>query len=348
MSTLLNRIKQLVTTPPTTGNFTFASTPTGFAPFSVNGKAYSYTAWDGGSQWEVGTGIYSTSGTQMTRNAAAVEAGSAGAGVLVNFTNPVVVWGSVSAAQLNAAMAPFGYKKGFTLSNNATNVLNIAAGQITDSTGTESMVGAASNKSLASWTAGPGGGGLDTGTTGGAANTTYHVHVIKNPTTGAVDYLFSLSPTAPTLPAGFTLFQRAWSMLTDGSKNWQLFYQDENNFRWKFPTNEYAPYDFTGVAGTDVTLTARVPLGIRVRALINGQTQTNTGNPTLGMRAIDEDYNATGVQVWAGMVPGTATMGTRGQGIMTNTSGQYYARATASGGNFYYAYLGTLGWIDTA
>lgn len=70
-----------------------------------------------------------------------------------------------------------------------------------------------------------GAGGLDTGSE--AANTWYAVHIITD-TTGvnAVDAIFSLSGTAPTLPSGYDVFRRVGWVRNDGSSNFLKFYQD--------------------------------------------------------------------------------------------------------------------------
>mgnify|MGYP007112901259 CR=1 FL=1 len=110
---------------------------------------------------------------------------------------------------------PRSYLAGFTLSNStsgdtpdADHDIDIAAGECRDSTHTTNIVLASSmTKQLdASWASGNFAGGLD----GGAvqADTWYHVFVIKNPTSAAVDVLFSTSATAPTLPNGYTKFRR--------------------------------------------------------------------------------------------------------------------------------------------
>lgn len=93
---------------------------------------------------------------------------------------------------------------GWTYSNNtidAVNDIDIAAGGGMDSTGASWMTGSALTKRLdAAWTAGNNGGGLDTGTIG---NSDYYIWAIAN-SARAVDYLFSLSSTAPTMPSGYT------------------------------------------------------------------------------------------------------------------------------------------------
>lgn len=67
------------------------------------------------------------------------------------------------------------------------------------------------------WAAGSGNGALDQGSL--AASTWYHLHVMQNPTTGAVDVLASGSLTNPAYPAGWEAAprRRVWSVLTDAS-----------------------------------------------------------------------------------------------------------------------------------
>lgn len=96
--------------------------------------------------------------------------------------------------------------QGLTYSNNvsdATNDIDIAAGVATDSTAAYSMALAASiTKRLdAAWAVGTNQGGLDTGSIG---NSDYYIHLIARPDTGVVDVLYSLSATAPTMPANYT------------------------------------------------------------------------------------------------------------------------------------------------
>lgn len=71
-------------------------------------------------------------------------------------------------------------------------------------------------------------GGLDTGTV--AADETYHVFAIYNPTTGNSDILFSANLGSPTLPSGYTKKKRIGSLLTDGSANIRRFKQNRKTF----------------------------------------------------------------------------------------------------------------------
>lgn len=80
--------------------------------------------------------------------------------------------------------------------------------------------------------------GLDVGAE--AVSTWYHVWLVANPTTGAYGGLFSLSPTAPTLPVSYTVkrylgvvYNNAagdfwlWKVITKGRTR-EYLYSDEN------------------------------------------------------------------------------------------------------------------------
>jgi hypothetical protein len=95
---------------------------------------------------------------------------------------------------------------GLTYSNNvsdATNDLDIAAGGCVDSTGVDVItVAAITKQSDVAWAVGTGNGGLDTGAVG---NSDYYIWAIKRVDTQVTDILYSLSSTAPTMPANYTL-----------------------------------------------------------------------------------------------------------------------------------------------
>jgi len=82
---LKDRVKETSTTTGT-GTFTLAGASTGFQSFSVigNGNTTFYTiALQGGNEWEVGVGTYTSSGTTLARNTV-IE--SSNGGTLVNFS----------------------------------------------------------------------------------------------------------------------------------------------------------------------------------------------------------------------------------------------------------------------
>ena len=75
----------------------------------------------------------------------------------------------------------------------------------------------ASSVSLTISGASAGANGIDTGTI--AASTWYYLFVIWNSGTNTTAGLMSLSPTAPTMPAGYAYFARCGAVLTDGTAN---------------------------------------------------------------------------------------------------------------------------------
>lgn len=83
---LADRVKETSTTSGT-GTLTLAGASTGFQSFSVigNGNTTYYTiAGQGTSEWEVGIGTYTSSGTTLSRDT--VLASSAGGTTKVNFS----------------------------------------------------------------------------------------------------------------------------------------------------------------------------------------------------------------------------------------------------------------------
>src|SRR3990167_9743528 len=84
---------------------------------------------------------------------------------------------------------------GLTLANgtDATNDIDIAVGQATDSTGVQTIaITTALTKQLdAAWALGSGAGGLDIGTIG---HSTFHIYLVKRTDTSVVDAVFSRNP----------------------------------------------------------------------------------------------------------------------------------------------------------
>lgn len=108
------------------------------------------------------------------------------------------------------SVSPAGSKgqiSGWTWANNSsdpTNDIDIAAGAGTDTTGAAVIQGVALTKRYdATWSAGNGNGGRQ----GSAADGDWWIHAIFDVGNQVVDYQFSQSRTAPTLPSGYTLFR---------------------------------------------------------------------------------------------------------------------------------------------
>ena len=128
-------------------------------------------------------------------------------------------------------------------------------------------------------------GGLDTGSIG---DNTYHCFAIFNPTTEVTDFLFSLSPTVPTLPAGFTKKQRVWSIVRI-SGSILGFNQNGKKCSLKIRQEDLLN-PFVGTAPQQIlahTLTLSTPTGIETQATLNIKMADNAGN-NLIMTALDE------------------------------------------------------------
>jgi hypothetical protein len=107
-------------------------------------------------------------------------------------------------AAIKLALARMKPIQGLTYANgsDATNDVDIAAGNCSDATGAYlmSLEAALTKRSDAAWTVGTNQGGLDTGAVG---NSEYYIWLIARSDTGVVDALFSLSATAPTMPTNY-------------------------------------------------------------------------------------------------------------------------------------------------
>jgi hypothetical protein len=159
---------------------------------------------------------------------------------------------------------------GLTYANNvadATNDLDMAVGGAMDATGAYWMTLASSltKQSDVAWAVGSAAGGLDTGAVG---DSEYYVWLIARSDTGVVDILFSLSSTAPTMPANYD-FKRliGWFKRTAGVVVPFVTYEVEGGgleFAWKDPTQD-VNLDNT-LTTTRRTDTINVPTGFSVRA----------------------------------------------------------------------------------
>ncbi|TAV98513.1 hypothetical protein ELI24_09010 [Rhizobium ruizarguesonis] len=139
------------------------------------------------------------------------------------------------------------------------------------------------------WAAGSGNGALDQGSL--AASTWYHLHVMQNPTTGAVDVLASGSLTNPAYPTGWEAApsRRVWSVLTDASANIVPYTQTEDWCAWGILENQYGGN--LGASSTVITMKSPIGFKCEVQFLILtsgagggeiGLMDPDVGDPSLG------------------------------------------------------------------
>jgi hypothetical protein len=231
---------------------------------------------------------------------------------------------------------------GLTLSTpGASASFGVAAGVAADSTNSDFMaLAAAITKTTAAWAAGSGNGALDAGAL--VNPSWYHVFLIKRPDTGVTDVLISLSPTAPTLPANYTIFRRIGSIATAASAQWQPFTQSGDEFLWVTPFGDVNVSNL----GTAPTLFAlAVPTGVKVNALIRGNVASATASATLLINSPDEAATAvyTPVGNISAVNPAANIGGVFTLSVRTNASSQ--VRAVAGAANTTVV-IATYGWID--
>lgn len=255
--------------------------------------------------------------------------------------------------------SPYGHIGGLTYANNAsdaTNDIDIAAGGCADDVGGDTITVAALTKRLdAAWAAGTNQGGLDTGS---VADSPYFIHAIKNPTTGATDILFSLSRTAPTMPAGYTLKRVIGWFRRVSSANLPFHTYELSgggiHMAWDSPT-----VDVNGASiGTSRSLQAiKVPSGISVMATLAVTLSFSGGNARhVNISCPDQTDAAvnatTAVQGTTGFVQTVSlTAGTQSvsdntgtiawqQRVRTNTSGEVAMRAPGASATVYASTIG--------
>ena len=231
------------------------------------------------------------------------------------------------------------YLAGLLLSTTgATATFGVGAGVAVNSTNTGFMsLSSVYTKTTSSWSLGTAVGGLDTGVI--ASSTWYHVFLIKRVDTGVVDVVFSLSPTAPTLPTNYTLFRRIGSMKTDGSSLWTKFTQYGDDFYWSVPASDVG---VTTSSLTAVLQTLSTPLGIQVKvfgSVLLGSADTNCFVSSPDM--VDTPAGNT-VGPLRGGGPSVTVAGAYIP-VFTNTSSQVRIRFDSSSAVYQ---MNTFGWSD--
>lgn len=256
-----------------------------------------------------------------------------------------VIPGVVSAARLKALGAmPRAHLAGIGISNAADgdHDITFAVGEARDSTNAADLVlAAAQTKQIdATWATGDAAGGLASGATL-AINTWYYCFVGLVGST--VECGFDTSIIAANLVANnaWTSFRRVGSVLTDGSSNIIAFVQDGDEILWDAPVEDL---DSAAIGTTATLVTHTVPVGLIVRAIVNGYISHGTG---AGVWV--SSPNVTDAAASESVAPGSTLAVNNGVQansftIPTNTSAQLRWRGSLTV-NIVRAW--TQGWIDT-
>jgi hypothetical protein len=277
------------------------------------------------------------SGNFIVRHTASTgvpQTGTFGAGFSLNTST-----GEVTTT-LNPTLVP-NYLSGLTMSTGGgSGNMVIAAGVANDSTNTSLMSFSGYTKTTSSWVAGNG-GGLDTGAIGN--NGWYHFYLIQRPDTGAVDAIFSLNASAPSLPTNYTLYRRIGSAKTDSSAHWIAFVQYGDEFLWTSPSADVSTTTLTAVP-TNFVL-AGVPTGVKVRAQITGTFSNASAGTALLIQS--PDATGTGPNLTTGLVTSRVQVNSIAiafvDTIRTDTSAQITAYASAASSTLL---VSTRGWTD--
>jgi len=223
--------------------------------------------------------------------------------------------------------------------------LDVSPGECTDGGRTTGLVliETLTKQIDASWEAGNEAGGLFSGTV--AADSCYHVFLIKKDSDGSIDAGFDLTPTASGKPAGYSAFRRIGSVLTNGDANIMGFVQDGDYFFLKDPPMDVDVSDF-GTISTAYTLT--VPSGLNVRAVLNYVSWRSSSTLRGYVREAGADdepvVNNDGPLMTFGHSGLTSDAQNAGKiEVRTNASAQILARSAFDG---CYLRIATLGWID--
>jgi hypothetical protein len=270
----------------------------------------------------------------------------------LNLAEYALVWKNgkfykINLSNLFAAadrVVPRGHIDGLILSNSAGDLdhdISIAPGNARDSTDAYTLaLAAALIKQLDSgWSAGTNAGGLDAGSIGASA--VYYVWLIRKDSDGSIDALFSLSATAPTMPAGYTYKRRIMTIRTDSSSKIIPFNQDGDEVTFKQPINDFALAALASNARIGYALSVPPLMKAKVCAIIRqggaaggynfwiGNSNRTDGTPSdtnCDVRLYNANDNVTIISP-----------------IMTDATSKIYAR-----GNFVAIglILFSLGWID--
>ena len=253
------------------------------------------------------------------------------------------VWQTPTAVA-SVVKLPMNWLAGLMLSNNATDTANditIAPGECRDDTNSADIViGSALTKQLdVAWAVGTSAGGRDTGA---IADGTWHVFVIKNPTTGVCDALFSTSLLTPTMPSGYTQKRRVGSLVRaiTGFGGFIQFRQLGDYFQIYSPAADITDGQSTG--GVQNYLIPSVPSGFKVYCDFTGYGYT-TGS-TCQIRIYDPD-TANSTITMAGIAASTLTTVQFSLWLNNNRTMSIAVPSNPSGVVHFTIY--TLGWTDT-
>ncbi|CAB3957272.1 hypothetical protein [Achromobacter ruhlandii] len=236
-------------------------------------------------------------------------------------------------------MLPSKFRQGGVITT-TTNTATVAAGAWRSSANDTNLVlTSAMTKTLqtsGAWAAGSGNNGLFSGAA--AVSTWYHVFVIRNTTTGAVDVGFDTSPTAANIPSGYVAYRRVGAIFNQAGGTIRSFLQDGNLFRNTAPIINL---NNNGL-GAPNTVVVSCPTGVRCLANLTAVVATQATYGTAFVYATDESDRTSDSVASAFGGAGFLTAGHIS--VLTNTSAQVMMRGTGSIPSG--AFLSTNSYVD--
>lgn len=191
------------------------------------------------------------------------------------------------------------------------------------------------------WAAGSGNGGLDVGVV--ANSSTYHVWSIRKISDQSPEFLLSLSPSAPTVPAGYELICRVGSFLTNASGQIIPWKQYGNRVKLDLAAAEYSlTTSFNNPSfspasapdGISVDLQAIVATSVGANSSANHRADTAQDTTSIGWASLY--FNSGSTTVIASQI---------GQTIRSTSAGLIWVRGDITIGTATLS-LYIAGWAD--
>jgi len=233
---------------------------------------------------------------------------------------------------------------GLQISNNSTDAehdIDIAPGRArsADNTATLTLTATLTKQIDAAWTAGDDAGGMFTGSV--AADTTYHVFLIRKDSDGSIDAGIDVSATAANAPAGYTAYRRVGSVLTDASGNIMPFKIVGDFVRWTAPTQDVN----ASLGLTPTSYAIKTPLGLKLPAVIAFSGDQGTSGTLFGWVYSPDDSDPSTPSSSDHNYATSGDAGTTSNHMMVQTNASSQVRAVYSTAARP-IYITTLGWID--
>ena len=255
---------------------------------------------------------------------------------------------------VTAVAASRGYLSGFNISNNSgdTNFdLDITAGVCRDSTNTKTLTLSAAltgKRFDAVFAAGSGGGATDV--LPATADAGWHVFAILKDSDNSVDILYSLSPTAPTMPSGYTYFRRIGAFRTDVNAFIRNGFYKGDEFIYTTPVHD--GNNITIPSANRTLFALSVPTSIEVQAIVQVSygdlVNTNSCHITYPGSTDQAPSSTTTPAASSRQCDVTGSNGSDAfrAYCRTNTSRQVGLRTIFAAGVTTYSHLVTIGWVD--